>query len=495
MAGLLNQTFDDLALNLKQRRTLGYRPPVLLLGAGASKQAGIGTMEDLYKFSKRKNFADFCRYIKPLRAEERYLYLSEFLQTQKPAEVTPGYQSLAALCAENYFDIVLTTNLDPLLDDALAAARLWRKDYLLLVNGVVRPERLDVLLREQSPRVKIIKLHGDLFHRYMAWTPEEMDDFVDDISPQLTPVLNGRDMLVVGNKLGDERIRELVVGAGGAIWYTHPQEIPPFLKKNARVRAVVGAKCRFEELFTGLSKALGVERASVGLSAESARAPKGAKEVAEAETIDDLMASVVGLMPADGSVDFPICTGFVLAQPRVIVTEGFAARDFLTKKDSLIILTSDNRRLKTRVVRRGAGHPFAPVLIEVPAELKVPGFRLDKSPPPANLPVRVGVAAGKRVGISGGVIVEPDEMSLTVAPIGTVNQLVAIDCTVAPGSGGGPVLDDALAVRGYIVAGAHDEPPSFMYPANRWAAALAAKPAPKAGGKKRAAKLRVWATR
>jgi hypothetical protein len=54
----------------------------------------------------------------------------------RTAEVSAGYRALAALCAQNYFDFVLTTNMDPLLlDDALAAARLWRRDYLLIVNG------------------------------------------------------------------------------------------------------------------------------------------------------------------------------------------------------------------------------------------------------------------------------------------------------------------------------------------------------------------------
>ncbi len=46
------RTFDDLLLYMKRRRVLGYRPPVLLLGAGASFEAGIGTMTQLFQFTK-----------------------------------------------------------------------------------------------------------------------------------------------------------------------------------------------------------------------------------------------------------------------------------------------------------------------------------------------------------------------------------------------------------------------------------------------------------
>ena len=78
----------------------------------------------------------------------------------KPSKFDAVGDALASLCAEGYFDLVLTTNFDPLMDDALAAARLWRKDYLLQVNTVIRNDWLAHLLPERQPRVKVIKLHG-----------------------------------------------------------------------------------------------------------------------------------------------------------------------------------------------------------------------------------------------------------------------------------------------------------------------------------------------
>jgi S1-C subfamily serine protease len=520
---------------MRLRRANASRPLVLLLGAGASYEAGIGIMKDLFAHTGVEDFQGFSDFIKPRTAEERYLHLSGFLQTQKPSEVTPGYRALAALCAENYFDLILTTNFDPLLEDALAAARLWRKDYLLVVNGIVRPERIELVLKEQSPRVKIVKLHGDLFHRYMAWTIEEMESFVEEIKPQLMPNLHGRNILIVGYSLNDAPVRRLVVEAGGeqsTIWYVHPEKVPESLQTNERVRAVVGPEGKFEQLFTGLAKALEVKTGAESIpqpattrgrrptprlrqSLESAgattsegddgqppthRTRRGGtrglpteqsgrdsmpKEVAlGAQTIDDLIASIVGLIPSKGYITGqPVCTGFVLADPRFIVTEGYSGGVHF-KADALTVRTSDGRHLKSRVVRRDTSHPFGPVLIEVPAGLNAPGLRLDASPFKAGMGIRVGVAAGQRVGISSGVIKDTLERPLTISPAPLAEGILSVEIYVAPGASGAPVVDERLAVRGYIIGGQRDEenPVSYVYPAHRWAGALeeseASKPPP-----------------
>lgn len=473
--GVEDRTLDDLTDYLKRRRILGYRPPVLLLGAGASFEAGIGTMRQLFEFTGVKDFDEFVAYIRGRSADERYIHLSGFLQTQAPAEVTPGYQSLAALLAENYFDLVLSTNFDPLLEDALAHARLWRKDYMLLVNGIVRPDRLDLILKEPSPRVKIIKLHGDLFHRYMAWTPEEMDAFIDDIRPRLKKALLGRDIIIVGYSLGDRAIRDLVLKAGGpdsTIWYLHFQEIAAALHDNPRVRGVVDPSCKFEQLFPRLARALDVE---VGpeLQLTDARPkfappPPAAAPSAARPTLDDLMASIVGLAPGEDPSRDAACTGFVIAEPRLIVTEGFSGGAFSGPAQ---VVVPDGRRLPTRVVRRDTSHPFGSVCFEVPAELHAPGLRLDPDPFALPLSVRIGVAAGERVGISSGAVTAV-ERRMTISPVEASDHLAVVDAAAAPGSAGAPVVDAAsLAVRGYVVGGSMDGP-TIMYPAYRWAHAL-----------------------
>src|SRR5712692_158571 len=97
---MITRTFADLVQDLRQRREVGDPPPVLLLGAGASVESGIGAMSDLFAFVQCKDFTEFCTYITPLNANERYRLLSRFLQTRQPEQVTPGYRTLAALAAD-----------------------------------------------------------------------------------------------------------------------------------------------------------------------------------------------------------------------------------------------------------------------------------------------------------------------------------------------------------------------------------------------------------
>jgi hypothetical protein len=53
----------DLITDLRQRRIAGEAPPVLFLGAGASVEAGIGAMAEVYKFFGVPDFDTFVKRI------------------------------------------------------------------------------------------------------------------------------------------------------------------------------------------------------------------------------------------------------------------------------------------------------------------------------------------------------------------------------------------------------------------------------------------------
>ena len=477
---MLERTVDHLARDLADRRRLGEPPPVLLLGAGASVESGVGAMAGIYELAGVADFAAFVPWIETRSDSERYRLLAEYLQTRDPARVTPGYQSLAALCADAFLDIVLTTNLDPLLDDGLAAARLWRRDYVLLVNGLVRIDRLSPLLRGRHPRVKIVKLHGDLFQRRMAWTPSEMDSYLDEIAPVLKPAIDGRDVVVVGHSLRDRRIRELILGAGGeAVWYVSPSAVPAGLQSDPRVRAVLGQASSFEALFTRLGVALGaaVEAAETlretPVAAFVRQPSTAAQPVTGAQTVDDLVASVVGIIGPNG---VPFMTGFILANPRVIVADGWVGNTATLADGPVSIMSADGNRHSTGVLRTVRDHPFGPLLLGCPAALKVPGLRLSSAAAVPGSQVRAAIAAGERVGLASGSVATGLEVKVDIAPIGPVDHLVQVDAAVAPGSSGAPVVDEDMNVLGFIVAGSTDpdRPVSYVYPAARWARHVAA---------------------
>ena len=471
---MVERTFPELVRDLRMRRTNGERPPVLLLGAGASVDAGIGAMDELYRFFGVKDFEAFSEFIGTTTPSERYRYLADFLQKREPARVTPGYEALATLCAQNCFDLVLTTNMDPLLDDALTAARppLWRKDFLLIINGVIRSDRLSLLLNSPAPRVKIVKLHGELLQPFMAWTVKEMDTFLADVGPSLKPAIANRDVLVVGHSLRDERIRDLAATTGGSLWFTHPVKVPDHLQGNAAMRVVVAPEAAFEKFFPALSQALLLESpsASVSRSPRKASPPPPAAPAQAAQgagSLDDMLASVVAIAGPDGT---PSSTAFLLDEPRVIVCDAYAVSGVVGAGSEVELIGSDGRRFKTHVERTNRAHVFGPTLLAVPDGLQGPGLRPSQSAVKPGDVVQVAVAAGDKTGVSTGAMTKTVETTVVIQPVGKVKDLASMDAFVRPGSSGAPVVDGTMTVRGFIVAGSTDEknPHSFMYPAHYW---------------------------
>lgn len=507
---MADRTLDDLTKDLEDRRRLGELPPVVLLGAGASAAAGVATMKALYEFTGVAGFGEFVAFLETRSDNERYRLLSDFLQTQDPHEVTPGYRALAALCGHAYFDVVLTTNFDPLLDDALATAQLRRKDYLLLINGVLRPDRLRWLLSSRSPRVKVVKLHGDLFHRFMAWTPAEMDAYLGDIAPALNTFLATRDFLVVGHSLRDERIAEMVAGAGGAIWFVNPSPAPDPLQADYDLRSVVGEGMGFEKLFTTLADRLGAAvapkrrtvrkpargrrtgrttaagfgaAASLDFGAElegiavaaAAADPAEAAEAAPtagppdtAATTDDLVAATVGI--AFGEDAEPSATGFLLAEPRVIVTDGYLAGVRGVDPERITLVTASGRRIATRALGLATRHPSGPWVLAAPPGLTARGLRVGTIPLKKGDLLQIAVAAGERTGLAQATVVSGRPVTLQVEPVGKVPDLVHVCAHLAPGCSGAPAVDGELAVRGFVAAGSTDEahPDTYLYLAGRW---------------------------
>ena len=487
---MIQRTLAELVTDLRMRRTVGDKPPVLLLGAGASVDAGIGAMTELFEFFGCADFEAFCKYIETTTSAERYRYLADFLQTRRPAEISPGYQALASLCAQNYFDLVLTTNMDPLLDDSLSAARLWRRDYLLIVNGIIRPDRLALLLSGQSPRVKVVKLHGDLFQRFMAWTVPEMDVFLTEVAPHLKPAVAGRDFLVVGYSLRDQRVRELVESAGGTVWFTHPTAVPDHLQDHEAIRAVVAAECAFETIFPALAKGLKLEVPKSRLDTARLELHSSEPIAAGAQTMDDLMAATLAIAGPDGVAT---STAFLLAKPRVIVCDRYASESYV--HDGMVeVIATGGHRFEAKVIRSDPRHAFGPTILAAPDALKVPGLRLDAAALRVGESIQVLVAAGEKTGISSGKVKRAELDPVSIAPIeGKVRNLAELACVVAPGASGAPVVDAAMAVRGFIVAGSTDpsDPRSFVYPAKRWAALLSSrKTARPANAAKRTARKR-----
>src|SRR5436190_5917376 len=140
------------------------------------------------------------------------------------------------------------------------------------------------------------------------------------------------------------------------IWYTHPEKAPDHLKPGTRVRAVIDRKCKFESLFVHLAQGLevAVEAAlpATGSMAATVESVPHAPELV-AHTMDDLMASVVAI---EGPGGVKMCTGFVTAEPRVIVTDGYPIASLYSGQSAptatVTVVTGDGKRYHDRIVHR-----------------------------------------------------------------------------------------------------------------------------------------------
>jgi hypothetical protein len=134
------------------------------------------------------------------------------------------------------------------------------------------------------------------------------------------------------------------------------------------------------------------------------------------------------------------------------------------------LVDSIGSSFRTRVIAVDANHPFGPTVLEAPTHLRTPGLRLATGQLQLDAAVQVLVAAGGATGISAGTVTNPGA-SISIIEVGAVGDLVELDCLVAPGASGAPVVDATLSVCGFIVASSGDQkdPRSFAYPAEQWA--------------------------
>jgi hypothetical protein len=148
---------------------------------------------------------------------ERYAILKKHFGE---AGISPGYRQLAELVEKGFFDRIFTTNLDPFLEDALAASKLAPTDFEVFVCGERSSAELIDFLESAQPRVKVVKLHGDVLSRSFAFTPSEISLFGSQTERVLRRYLN-HDLIIVGHGPRDYDINRALEREGGSIWYVN----------------------------------------------------------------------------------------------------------------------------------------------------------------------------------------------------------------------------------------------------------------------------------
>jgi len=209
---------ETLARRLAQAKKLNWHR-TLILGAGASRAAGLPNFGELCKkliekFNIPHDGNSAIASVKQYYAEsgnDPVLDIPAVLPTAKP---TIGYLHLAQLLEKEVFDLVLSTNWDPLVELALADMAPAHRCQVLIRKQVDDSIITGYLQRPPAANL-LIKLHGDISAQlFLAITEEEITHLDENMERELGTWMRGQ-VVIVGHSLGDPDIAGLLENRGG----------------------------------------------------------------------------------------------------------------------------------------------------------------------------------------------------------------------------------------------------------------------------------------
>jgi hypothetical protein len=253
---------DILIRLLRERRdTDPTNPYVLFLGAGASLTSGASLFSRVFDGVGATSYDDFSSLVQSLSDTERHVLLSAHVNQTAPSLAA---LELASLVRDGYFSIVLTTNFDNVLEKALQDIGLGPDDFVVLVNEHRAPlSRLNALLGHPSPRIKIVKLHGDVSRRSYALTRQETVQFAKPVEDALRQLFSERDIILVGTRFADLDLLRLVPATGdGALWHVNPSRpeghfLGTLQARGAGANTIEGDAGHFESFIGAVFGSLG----------------------------------------------------------------------------------------------------------------------------------------------------------------------------------------------------------------------------------------------
>ncbi|HJW93235.1 MAG TPA: SIR2 family protein [Thermoanaerobaculia bacterium] len=240
-----NSGIDDLAHRIYERRpqksdasSPDAEPYVLFLGDGCSEAAGVPKLPQLAAramqmfglaksasggsgtTSEQDLVGPFLDAIASMKKE----HAARMLQSIFASIPVPSfYQQLAQLIRERFFPLIITTNYDTLLEQALDSVGFRAFDYRVTTFDGGTP--ISTSTGGGSELVHIVKLHGDLARKVIHFTPEAVDGALQSSRQFVKSELRG-DLIMVGFSFGDDAInRWLSHGSSREVWWVAPK--PP----------------------------------------------------------------------------------------------------------------------------------------------------------------------------------------------------------------------------------------------------------------------------
>jgi hypothetical protein len=255
-------------------------PYILFLGAGCGRAAGVPSVEEIMQKELAREYGPSADAPPRYDADDPAGSLKKFykwLETLSPGEVfrmfqahyvnTPVplfYQDLALLIKNRFFNRILTTNCDTLLEQALGGAGLALDvDFEVTSFGVStqgrasrrRPTHYGASESAVEP-VRIFKLHGDLAEGQLMLAPWQIEEALKS-RPNLTKQELKGDLVMVGYQFESPLLNDwLSLYQKREVWWVsadlHPlQTVVPAWGED--IAYVVGEAGKPEEFFSQLT--------------------------------------------------------------------------------------------------------------------------------------------------------------------------------------------------------------------------------------------------
>jgi hypothetical protein len=193
----------------------------LLLGSGVSRAAGIPTGWEIVldlirkvatvegeepqpnpetwyhqRFGEPPDYAKLLDRLTTTPAERMALLRSYFKPTEEEREQglktpTPSHQAIATLAKHGYIRMVLTTNFDRLIEQALG-------EEGVIPDVVSSDDDLQGAMPYVHSRCVVVKLHGDYRDTRIKNTPEELENYSQILNGSLDRVLDEFGLIICG---------------------------------------------------------------------------------------------------------------------------------------------------------------------------------------------------------------------------------------------------------------------------------------------------------
>ena len=258
---MINPKVQVLANLLRDRKKNGDPKFVLLLGAGASMSSGVKKTPEIMQellaayaldidpqLALGERFDRLWQRTPPAQQEK---WLGQYLNVE-PSE---GYEKLARLIAEDYFDVILTLNFDDLVEKSLDRINC---KHSVLTQGETVAERMETLVHAADPRVKLLKLHGNLKGaEQFKFASEELLHYPAPVA-NLVKSLTSRDVIICGYSFQDFGLQQAFALSGGYVFCVEPREVNQTLRGIMRKRGSgdFHVPCKFDDFFDQLHREL-----------------------------------------------------------------------------------------------------------------------------------------------------------------------------------------------------------------------------------------------